>query len=145
MKNLFFSSILVIAALFSSCGNEVSDSETVSVEINNNHIAVHDFHVTHRCETCINIEEATIETLDNNFKNELENETIVLHLIDADAEENQTLAEEYGAYGSTLAITIFKDGEKEIIDITNWAFDAVHGDNFEPELTDKIKDALAKL
>jgi hypothetical protein len=75
----------------------------------------------------------------------MDDKTITFKLINADAAKNQALAEEYGAFGTTLALTLFKGEEKEIIDITNWAFDAVHGDNFEEELTTKINNALAEL
>ena len=70
---------------------------------------------------------------------------LLFTLLNADAEENQVIAEEYAAFGTTLAITIVKEESKEIIDITNWAFDAVHGDNFESELTEKLNEALKKL
>lgn len=134
------------AVLLISCGqtNEQS-AESSSSEPKMDHIAVYDFHTDHRCETCLAIEEATKETLNNDFKALLDDETITFTLINADAEKNQELAEEYGAFGTTLAITIFKGETKEIIDITNWAFDAVHGDNFESEFTEKLNEALAKL
>lgn len=143
-KIIFFAT--VISFIFGSCGATSTESEAPSVDSDKtDFIAVYDFHTDHRCETCLAIEAATKETLNKNFKNQLEDETITFTLINADAEENQAIAEEYGAFGTTLAITLFKGEKKEIIDITNWAFDAVHGDNFESELTHKLKDVLAKL
>lgn len=134
-----------VAFLF-SCGQSNEKSQkSVNSEPEKDHIAVYDFHTEHRCETCLAIEEATRKTLDKNFKSQVDDQTITFTLINAEAEENQALAEEYGAFGTTLAITIFKGNNKEIIDITNWAFDAVHGNNFESELTEKLDDALAKL
>lgn len=143
MKTLI---ILISSALLFSCGQ--TNNENQQTDFNQNtkdHIAIYDFHTDHRCETCLAIEKATKETLDANFKDQQDNSTITFTLINADSEENQTIAEEYGAFGTTLAITVIKDGEKEIIDITNWAFDAVHGDNFESELTDKLNNALEKI
>ena len=138
--------LLGISLLF-SCGQntEHKEYEQVSNEPQKDHIAVYDFHTEHRCQTCLAIEKATKETLNKNFKTELDNQTITFSLINADAEENQNLAEEYAAFGTTLAITIFKGDQKEIIDITNWAFDAVNGERFETELTKKLNDALEKL
>ena len=129
-----------------SCGqtNEKNE-ESVINEPEKDHVAVYDFHAEHRCETCLAIEKATKETLEKNFQSQIDDQTITFTLINAEAEENQALAEEYAAFGTTLAITIFKGDKKDIIDITNWAFDAVHGDNFEKELTEKLNDALAKL
>lgn len=143
MKTLI---ILISTVLLFSCGQENKENKQVDVKMpTKNHIAIYDFHTDHRCETCIAIEAAARETLNKNFKSQLNDSTITFTLINADSEENQAVAEEYGAFGTTLAITIIKDGKKEIMDITNWAFDAVHGDNFENELTDKLNNALTKL
>lgn len=143
MKRIIY---LMSTVLLFSCGQSTDQSqEQETIKPNKDHIAVYDFHTEHRCETCLAIEAATKEALNKNFKNQMGDGTITFTLINADAEENQEVAEEYGAFGTTLAITIFQGEKKEIIDITNWAFDAVHGDDFESELTDKLKDALAKL
>ena len=141
-KVIFFMSTIL---LFSCVQSVKTDQKTSSNESDKDHIAVYDFHTDHRCETCLAIEKATKATLEANFKPQFDNETVTFTLINADASENQAIAEEYSAFGTTLAITIIKEGKKEIIDITNWAFDAVHGDNFESELTDKLNSALAKL
>ena len=143
MKNLIY---LLAAALFFSCTQSPEKSQELSnTEQNKDHIAVYDFHSEHRCKTCLAIEKSTKETLDKNFKPEMDDQTITFTLINADANENQKIAEEYSAFGTTLAITIIKGDQKEIIDITNWAFDAVHGDQFESELTKKLNEALTKL
>ena len=146
MKKLIYLTGII---LLSACGqgkvegNTENTSETKKVQ--EDHIAVYDFHTTHRCETCLAIEKATKETLSENFKPQMDEEKITFTLLNADAEENQVIAEEYSAFGTTLAITIVKGESKEIIDITNWAFDAIHGDNFKSELTEKLNKALKKL
>lgn len=143
MKNVI---LLLSAVLFLACGTSNDSELQAKVEVpNHDHVAIYDFHTDHRCETCIAIEKATLATLEENFETELDDQFITFTLINADAEENQGIAEEYGAFGTTLAITIIKGDKKEIIDITNWAFDAIHGDNFESELTEKLSAALAKL
>ncbi len=148
MKNIIY---LLSIILLSACGqgnkeNTSTITEDAPTEIMaKNQILVYDFHTTHRCETCLKIENATKETLNENFKAELAEELITFSLFNADAEENELLAEEYGAYGTTLAISIVKDGNKEILDITNWAFEAIHGDNFKTELTAQLNEALAQL
>lgn len=143
MKKVIY--LISVVFLF-SCGQTNEQNEESGInQPEKDHVAVYDFHSEHRCETCLAIEAATKETLNKNFKNQMEDKTITFTLINADAEENQEVAEEYGAFGTTLSITIFKGEKKEIIDITNWAFDAVHGDNFEKELTEKLNIALAKL
>lgn len=146
MKKLIYLTGII---LISACGQGnvgINPENAPKIqEVQGDYIAVYDFHTTHRCETCLAIEKATKETLKKNFKSQMDEEQITFTLLNADAEENQVIAEEYAAFGTTLAITIVKEESKEIIDITNWAFDAVHGDNFESELTEKLNEALKKL
>ena len=138
-------SLLSTVLLFACSPSNDQKPEAPSSEPTKNHVAVYDFHTDHRCETCLAIEKATKETLNNHFKAQLDDETITFSLYNADDEKNAALAEKYTAYGTTLAITIFNDGKEEIIDITNWAFEAVHGDDFEAELKTQLTEALAKL
>jgi uncharacterized lipoprotein YajG len=145
MKKLIFVLSLAILAACSSPSEEVKTNEKNPVKTAKNYVAVYDFHSANRCETCRAIEKETKETLNEHFKNELKDSSITFRLINAEAEKNAALAEEYAAFGTTLAITVFKDGEKEIIDETNWAFDAIHGDDFKEELTEKLNSALEKL
>jgi hypothetical protein len=143
VKHLIFLASSVL--LFACNPSNEQQAESANNEPVKNHVAVYDFHTDHRCETCLAIEKATKETLNKHFKSQLDDETITFALYNADDEKNATLAEKYTAFGTTLAITIFKDGKEEIIDITNWAFEAVHGDNFESELKTQLTDALEKL
>ena len=143
MKKLIF--LMSSVLLFSCSESNEQNSNLESVKLDKDHIAVYDFHTEHRCETCLAIEKATKETLNKKFKTQLDDQTITFTLINADAAENQEIAEKYAAFGTTLAITIVKGEQEEIIDITNWAFDAVHGDDFESELSEKLNTALDKL
>jgi hypothetical protein len=142
MKKLIYITSIIF---MSACSQNSETKPTTSFAISEGQIAVYDFHTTHRCETCLAIEDATKEVLNTNFKSQFDDKTITFTLINADAKENQAIAEEYNAFGTTLAITIVKDNKKEILDITNWAFDAIHGDDFNLELTEKLNKALAKL
>lgn len=145
MKKLIFVLSLAVLTACSSSEKETQTNEENNVATAKNYVAVYDFHNANRCETCRAIEAKTKETLNENFEQELKDSLITFTLINAEAEENAALAEEYAAFGTTLAITVFKDGEKEIMDETNWAFDAVHGDDFKKELTEKLNSALSKL
>lgn len=145
MKKLIFVLSLAVLAACGSPNEEAKTNEGNTADITKNYVAVYDFHAANRCETCRAIEKETKETLNEVFKQELKDSLITFRLINAEAEENAALAEEYAAFGTTLAITVFKDGEKEIIDETNWAFDAIHGDDFKKELKEKLNTALGKL
>lgn len=147
MNTIKITFLTVIGFLLFSCSTEMKEKQSSQETENNkdNYISVYDFHNAHRCVTCIAIEKATKEVLNADFKEEMENGTIVFELFNCEAEENQKLAEEYNAYGTTLAITVYKNGQKEIKDLTNWAFKSVKGDSFKEEFKKEMNDALSKL
>jgi len=141
-KFIYFFSIVL---LFSCGQSKEQNKETESVSPNKNYIAVYDFHTDHRCESCLTIEKLTKETLNESFKNELNDSTIVFSLINVDVAENDKIAEEYQAFGTALMITVFKDGEEDILDLTEWAFEAIHGNDFKKELKKELNNGLKKL
>lgn len=143
MKSLLF--VLTTIFLFSCGSDDKENSEKSTFKRSGNYVAILDFHTDHRCKSCVTIEKLTKETLQENFKSELIDSTIVFSLINVDAAENKTIAEEYEAFGTSLMISVFKNGEEEVLDLTEWAFEAIHGDDFKTELKNEIKEALKKL
>lgn len=134
------------AIILFSCGqsNEKSNDKVKTGEIKN-HIEVLDFHTDHRCESCVAIEKLTNETLNEYFKGELKDSTITFSLINVDTPENKELAESYEAFGTSLMISVFKNGEEDVLDLTEWAFGAIHGNDFKTELKKELDVALKKL
>ncbi len=102
------------------------------------------FHITHRCNTCMAIEENVRKTLFENFREQIDKGIIDLYILNCELPENQELVEKYGAYGSTLAITTYKDGSESITeDLSNWSFQKVHKPAvFNSELVEKINKLL---
>ncbi len=157
MKTIKFLSILALSSLLFSCtgnkedsGTSDKQSDTKKTTLTNepvkDHLAIYDFHNEHRCVTCIAIEDATKNILHKYYQKEFDDGTITFDLYNCEAEENQDLVEEYGAFGTTLTFTVFKDGEKqEIRDLTNWAFETIDTDEFEPGMKEEIQAALDKL
>lgn len=125
--------------------NESIEKTEVSFPVERNHVAVFDFHNDHRCTSCVTIEKLSKETLNEFFKPELEDSTVVFSLVNVDLPENEKMAEEYEVYGTALMIVVFKDGEEDVLDLTDWAFEAIHGDDFKPEFKKEIELALNKL
>ncbi|MFA7273021.1 MAG: nitrophenyl compound nitroreductase subunit ArsF family protein [Crocinitomicaceae bacterium] len=137
--------LLSLLILF-SCGQPDKKGEVnVKSEKSENHIEVLDFHTDHRCVSCLKIEELTRATLKESFQAELNDSLILFSLINVDSPENQTIAEEYEAFGTALMISVFKDGEESVLDLTEWAFNAIHGTDFKSELKKELKDALKQL
>lgn len=102
------------------------------------------FHITHRCNTCFNIESYVRQTLDSGFAKQMELGFIDLYILNCELPENKELVEKYEAYGATLAITSYSNGkEGETEDLTNWAFQKVSTPVlFKEMLTTKINNLL---
>ncbi len=157
MKTLKFLTVIALSSLMFACSsnsneeNKHNEASNHSTEVTDNkpikdHLAIYDFHSEHRCVTCIAIENATKEIIHKYFQNEFDNGTITFDLYNCEAEENQKLVEEYGAFGTTLAFTVFKDGKKQDVkDLTNWAFEKIDTDDFETEMKKDIETALNKI
>lgn len=135
---LFFNSVITLCQ---NVGDTVVSNNSALKKVK-----VFYFHITDRCHTCTSIEENVRKTLLGNFKNELDNGTIDLQILNCEKIENLSLVKKYNAYGSTLAITIFDNG-KEIgtEDLSNWAFQKVtKPDVFISELKLKINEIIKK-
>lgn len=85
-------------------------------------VLVYYFHVKIRCVSCIAMEEATRKTLNTYFKNELNNGTIKLFVLNMDDKANNKIAEKYQAYGSGLYITRVFKGKESTEDLTTEGF-----------------------
>ncbi|KAA3639381.1 MAG: hypothetical protein DWQ02_03815 [Bacteroidetes bacterium] len=144
MKQLLFVAVLFLAY---SCGGQIEVQNPVESEQDSekSFVTVFDFHMKHRCKTCINIEKSTKKVISEQFSKEAEQQLVFFKVVDAEDPKNEKLVEEFGAYGTTLAICKTKNGKREIEDITPWAFKRSGNDKFEPELTEKIRTALAEL
>lgn len=144
MKQLFFYLLLV---LMFSCkdGGEVQNSQPEPLVSENNFVTVYDFHMKRRCKTCIDIENSTKKVIREEFSKEVEQKLLSFQVVDAEDPKNETLVEEFGAYGTTLAICKTLNGEREIEDITVWAFKRSGNEKFEPELKEMIREALSEL
>lgn len=140
--------ILSFSVFLLSCNeNETIKEKKTEPTSKQNVVQVIDFHSTHRCETCLTIEKKTRETLSNQFKKELDNGTITFETLNIDKKENEAIVEEYLAYGTSLFITVVKDGKSDKTDLTDFAFTNAMADDglFEDGLTEQLNEALKKL
>ncbi len=69
------------------------------------------FHATQRCISCINIGKFTKSVVDEKFSQELSTGKIIFKEINIDLAENRQIAKDYGVSGSSLFITVTKDGQ----------------------------------
>ncbi len=107
-------------------------------------VLVYYFHLTERCHTCTTIEATVVSLLNEKYKAQLKDQTLVFKSINTDDKANEALCKEYEAYGSTLALTKLKNGKvvkKE--DLTNMAFSKINKPElFKGELVEKINPML---
>jgi len=79
------------------------ENEIEKVEITDKIEVVH-FHGTNQCFSCIKVGEYALKTIQEKFKEEYENGTIVFMDINGEFEENQEIVQKYKARGSSLFI-----------------------------------------
>ncbi|NMC98260.1 MAG: hypothetical protein GYA62_00870, partial [Bacteroidales bacterium] len=80
------------------------------------------FYATHRCASCIAIEDATKKTLDTYFAEAVKQGNIKQFSINIDDEANAKLCEKYQAYGSGIYLTQVLKGKETTIDLTGDGF-----------------------
>jgi len=136
---LFIGLILSFSSFSQTVGDTVIANNAANLKVK-----VLYFHITDRCNTCRSIEVNVRKTILENFKTQLDSGIVNLYILNSELPANKVIAEKYYAYGSTFAITTYKDG-KELTteDLSNWAFKkAPKQEVFVSELKDKINELL---
>ena len=122
MRSLFLYSIpLALLILFAGCSGNAQPQKTVTAN-GAARIEVLDFHTTHRCKTCLTIEQLTKNLLAESYADEMKDGIISFHLINADDEANEAIVEKYLAFGTTLIINTVNEGQESHIDLTSFSF-----------------------
>jgi len=136
--------LILFLLIFSIQGFAQQSNDTIiSNNPKNLKVKVLYFHITNRCHTCFSIEAAVRKTINENFKNELNNGTIDLYILNCELAENKIISEKYEAYGATLAITKMDEGKEKTEDLTNFAFAKIHEESvFISELKSKISELI---
>lgn len=115
--------------LFSNCtqpGTAAKEESNLVSEVADNledyPVRVLSFHTTNRCQLCLTIEKIVKETVLSEFKEQVEDGTLKLYVMNVEQAENLQIAEEYMAFGSALFVSSGKGELTEISDLTNNAF-----------------------
>ncbi len=133
MKYFFFLPLLFL--LLAACqGQDQNQNQEASAETTvaavkalytpsaGDKVEVIDFHTTHRCQTCLKIENNTKALLASDFAQQMENGQITFQTVNVDEEANFDMAEHFGAAGSALYLNVVKGGQQQHFDLTNFAF-----------------------
>ena len=110
---------------FTSCQTQ-DKSKTIVSTVAGSKIEVIDFHSTHRCKTCLKIENNTKNLLQSDFKKEMYAGTLSFQIVDIDDEENYDMAERFEAAGTALFLNVIKDGKERHLDLTEFALSLIH-------------------
>jgi len=131
MKKISFVIILTGLMFFVACQqngeNKAKNSDSTSVAtIDSNTttpiVLVYNFYSTHRCPSCIAIENATIKTLDSLYAEQVKNGQIKRFSINIDDAANAKLCEKYQAFGSGIFVTQILNGKENTVDLTGDGF-----------------------
>ncbi|MBE0662521.1 MAG: hypothetical protein IH597_08635 [Bacteroidales bacterium] len=128
-KMIAFMSFVFGLILFSNCSRpdtaakeENSYVSVVADNLEDYPVRVLSFHTSNRCQTCLTIEKIVRETVLTEYKEQVEDGTLKLYVMNVEQAENQKIAEEYVAYGSALFVSSGVGELTEISDLTNNAF-----------------------
>lgn len=70
------------------------------------------FHTTHRCATCLKIENYSHEAIEKGFADELQDGRLEWRMVNTDEEENEHFVEDFELYTKSLILVEIKDGEQ---------------------------------
>jgi len=114
MKKSHFVIILIGLLFFVACqqnsDNKTKNSDTTSIStIDSNTttpiVLVYNFYGTHRCPSCVAIENVTIKTLDSLYAEQVKSGIIKRYSINIDDAANAKICEKYQAFGSGIFVT----------------------------------------
>lgn len=145
MKNIIFAFFVLTASFgLTACEGNAQNAKAVTAA---NRVEVIDFHSTHRCMTCNNIEQKAKATLEKHFAKELQSGKLAFMTVNVDEQENATMAESFEAFGTALFVHLNKGGQSKKVDLTDFAFMNANskGTAFEDGLTKQVREALQQL
>jgi len=139
---LLLPALLVLSA---NCSGNAQSSKAASAS-GPDRIEVLDFHTAHRCYTCLEIERMTKEALAKHYGSQMAKGQVSFKLVNADDKANDALVKKYLAFGTTLIVSVVKDGKETHTDLTNFAFmNASNEQKFTAGLKEKIDNGLKTL
>ena len=139
MKQLLFSSLLLMLT-FGSISCTAQDNKQTKSEITNNQtIEVYYFHFTRRCFTCNKVEEESKKALETLYSEEIQKGTVKFTSINLDDESSKAIAEKSKASGQGLLVI---QGDTRI-DLTSQGF--MYATNNPEKLSQELKKAIDPL
>jgi len=103
MRRAFLGVVLIMGIVFSG-GARASCSEDKGT--------VYYFHGGARCSMCHKMEQYAREAVEENFKDELADGTLVFEVVDVEEAGNEHFMDDYQLYTKALVLSLTKDGQE---------------------------------
>jgi hypothetical protein len=134
LKKQLSSIVVLISLLLVSC-QSMGQNDTKQQSSTTGTIEVIQFHLEHRCVTCLKIEKLTRGTLTGNLS------AVPFRLVNIEEKKNEKLAMEFEAAGTALFLYNPKTGKKK--NLTDFAFlTAGNEAKFQAELKKHIEEFI---
>lgn len=140
MKTIF---ILLISMSFfissSACGQSTAgEKKQHDASISGEKVEVYYFHFTRRCISCVNVQKSTERVITENFKEEINNGTLVYNEVNLSEPESRAIAESLNVGRQALLVVC---GDKKF-DLTMHGFMLASRDyeRFKETLEEAIKE-----
>ncbi|NQT90150.1 MAG: hypothetical protein HQ558_02745 [Candidatus Omnitrophica bacterium] len=78
----------------------------------NGKVIAYYFHGSFRCPTCRNLEQYAKEAIENNFRKELDEGSLVFKPVNVEEEANKHFVNEYQLYTKSLVLSLVRDGKE---------------------------------
>jgi hypothetical protein len=160
IKVIFYILVAILACsilLFPACNNS-NDSIPSSTKGNgvntptiqpsppaDDYVELVYFHRKNRCYSCQYAGDMTQYTAENYFRDELANDKLVFKMYNVQDSANAAIIDKYGAYGSSLFINIFVDGEDHIKHISDIWYHIGDDEEFTAVVKTEIEKALVNI
>ena len=134
MKTLLFNLTILAFLLASvSCGSVgVKEEKSAIADITKEKIEVYYFHNSHRCATCVAVEDVTLASLEELYSNQMQNDSLTFKSIDLEDVDSEDVIQKLEVSGQSLLIVA---GSK----IENLTTDAFMNARTNP---DKLKELI---
>lgn len=141
MKNIASIFIIMLISLNIAACNKVQGETNATNEnkLNTEVIMVYYFHFSHRCATCVAVEEQTLKSLNELYPEKMKSGKITFQSINLDEKEGEELAKKVKVSGQTLIFI----GAGKNINLTNDGF--MYARNNPEKLKAKIKVTVDKM
>ncbi len=93
------------------CGASLAADEPAKAQPSD-YIQAFYFHATYRCKTCTTIEQYSRDTIETNFKEQLDKGTLRFAEVNFDEPENRHYLQDYKLTYRSLVIVRYKDGKQ---------------------------------